>query len=660
MQLRAVPAKGTSPFSERLVFGVCNGFALWTLCSHAVVLAGGTLGGLIGVFAFAASVVATGAYRFRDRVHTYGADAPEPPLRRSLTPARYSILAVAWVCAAFAPSFLGAIALWALLVVVLAVAAWFWIGTETPFTTLPDESRNLELGLFALGFACAAYGLIVHRPDADDAFYINLAVAAVDHPELPLLARDTLHGLFDLPIHLATYRVHSFELLNGAVSWLTGFPAIRVFHWGATTVGSFFVPLAFAALFRRLTPKYWLWATLALVVVLAAPGETHRWYGNFAFVRIWQGKGIFLFVFLPLIWLAGIRFAREPDLRGWLCLASAQIAALGCSANALWAAPVAAVIGMSTSFRPSLGDLRIFGVGLIASLYLIVAGLIVKSSTTASIPELNQTFASGEQLQYALNVVFGRDRLYLFGVGTIFVAWSAAPGNSLGRRFALIAPLAVLLVLFNPFLDSFVRSNFTGASYWRIAWALPAPVLMTLVLIAPLRLTPRLGVRSAQALTVVFIALFAIAIPRYSGFSTQNGVRVSIPTLKVPNAYLWAASLNQIAPNKSVVAPPAVSTWVPTFHDSAYPMEVRFYLKHLRDRLSDIAFRDRQLMTRFVDGHADQSDAAQIFERGLDLYEIEAVCLRHGATLESARKILRRAGFHRRIPGSDAEIWARS
>ncbi|MEO2005776.1 MAG: DUF6077 domain-containing protein, partial [Candidatus Poribacteria bacterium] len=344
----ATPAKETLPLSERIVLGVCAGFALWTLCTNTVVAAGGTLTTLIGLFALAGTVTGIIAFRYRDRGHPKTPDVPEPTTREPLGRTQQVALATAFGGAAVVSSFLGPIALWALLVVALAVAAWLWVWPETSAVTQPASHPALELGLFALGFACALYALLIHRPDADDAFYINLAVAAVDHPDLPLLARDTLHGRFDLPIHLAVYRLHSYELLNGAVSWLTGFPAIRVFHWGAASVGAFLVPLAFAALFRRLTPKHWLWATFALVIVLAAPGETHRWYGNFAFVRIWQGKGIFLFVFLPLIWLAGIRFALQPNPRRWLALAAAQIAALGCSSTALWAAPVAALIAMST------------------------------------------------------------------------------------------------------------------------------------------------------------------------------------------------------------------------------------------------------------------------------------------------------------------------
>ena len=78
------------------------------------------------------------------------------------------------------------------------------------------------------------------------------------------------------------------------------------------------MPLAYAKLFRLLTPRWWLWSVGVLIVILVAAGETHRWYGNFAFVRIWQGKAVFLSVALPLIYAYGLRFAVQPTMRGWI------------------------------------------------------------------------------------------------------------------------------------------------------------------------------------------------------------------------------------------------------------------------------------------------------------------------------------------------------
>jgi hypothetical protein len=71
------------------------------------------------------------------------------------------------------------------------------------------------------------------------------------------------------------------------------------------------------------------------------------------------------------------------------------------------------------------------------------------------------------------------------------------------------------------------------------------------------------------------------------------------------------------------------------------------------------AYRDRQVMMRFADGIDEHPQAAAIFERGLDLYDVRAACIRNSETLAQAREILRRNGFSKRMQGTDFEIWAR-
>ena len=108
-----------------------------------------------------------------------------------------------------------------------------------------------------------------------------------------------------------------------------------------------------------------------------------------------------------------------------------------------------------------------------------------------------------------------------------------------------------------------------------------------------------------------------------------------------------------------VVAPELVSAWIPIDHDHAYPMVVRSYPNPLRERVGEIAYRDRVLMTRFADGDLEHPRAAAIFERGLELYDVQAVGIANSEHLGSAREILRRAGFVKRIQATDLEIWAR-
>jgi MFS family permease len=501
----------------------------------------------------------------------------------------------------------------------------------------------------------------VHRPDADDAFYANVAVAAVEHPELPLLARDTLHGRFDLPVHLPSYRLHSYEVAVAALSLLTGIAALPLFHLVAGPLAALFVPLAHASLFRLLAPRVWLFATAVLVLVLAAPGETHRWYGNFAFVRMWQGKAILLSIAAPWIAALALRFALAPSRIGWLRLAAAQIAAIGASASALWLAPALSLAAMASVLRPGVRDLRVLGLGALASAYPIAAALAQKSAMLERAPHLAERFAPGEQLASALTTALGEATLLRVGIAALFVAW-ACWGRGLARRYAIALPLAVTLVLLAPWADALVRANVTGPSYWRALWALPVPILIALVIAAPLQ-WERAGAPRPQALAAAaaLALLFAVVVPQSYGFSAENHARLGWPGLRVPaHAFAWAERINALAPGERVVAPRSISIWIPTLPHPAFPLAVRSYLSPLRELIGETAYRDRNVMTQLAGGSRTHPEAEAIFARGLELYDVAAVCLRNGSGPAPAlRAILHAEGYRRRAMGTQVELWVR-
>ncbi|MFI5217442.1 MAG: DUF6077 domain-containing protein [Candidatus Limnocylindria bacterium] len=572
-----------------------------------------------------------------------------------------------------------AVALWHWTVATLGAAALALLLLEVPHEEAPARGPRLELALLALALSAAAYALVAHRPDADDAFYVNLAVAAVDAPAEPLLAADTLHGVAGLPLHLPIYRVHSFELANAALSFLSGAPTIQVFHFGAAALAAFLVPIAHARLFRLLTPKHWLAAVATLVVVLAAAGETHRWYGNFGFVRIWQGKSLQLFVFTPLVYAYAMQFALRPGLARWGLLAAAQIAALGSSSAALWAAPAAGAIGLCSALPPSRRGLKLFAVGLLASGYVLGAGWIAKgwmdADAASQQPAVSQQEVRdkeladlaldrpGVRLEQALGLVLGDSRLRRIALAGVLIAWAASSG-ALARRFALAAPLAVALVLLHPAASSWVVANVTGESYWRALWALPVPILMALSLVAPLEVAAAGRRRSPpRAAWALLLGAFALLAPGIRGPSSANGVRLAWPSLKVePTAHAWAAELSASVPPGSVVAAPGdVGVWLPTFHQRVHPLLVRdLYLAPYRAQLGDPSIQLRVWMTAIAGGERTGPDAGRLFRGGLERFQVRGVCLRVTPGVEATREALRAAGFRRSREDDEHEIWVRS
>jgi hypothetical protein len=656
--------------SGRLCDATAAGFALWTLCCHAVVVAGGSLDHLIAAFAVVGAGI--GFLWLRGRGNARAEEAsPVPGDERTgprRTALRWATLALGCVTALTLSPEQHPVALWWIVVASLGVAAATQVVLVPPQRIAASRSRGLELTLWGIAGACAWVALGVHRPDLDDSFYINVAVAAADDPGRALFSGDTLLGVAGLPLHMPAHRLHSYELWNGAVSRLTRIPALYVFHWLAAAFVALLIPLSHARLFRELTPKHWIWSVAACVVVLLAAGETHRSYGNFAFVRSWQGKAIFLFVFMPLVYSYAIRFALRPTLNAWLLLAAAQIGALGCSSTAVWAAPAGALTALCCGIRPTRRGVTTFALGALASGYVLLAGSLLRGELQPMLaPEIRE-FAAGAQFDSALTHVFGTSALLQFGVATLIVAWACC-ARDLGRRFATLLPLAMFVVLLNPYWDRFVSANVTGPSFWRAMWALPVPALMALVLTAPLQFDFNRSARTASRVAcVALLALFALGVPRYATFSADNGgagglgIWTGMPAPKIPPALLtWSRMLHEAVPSGAIVVAPAnVSVWNPLFHARTHPLQARrLYLQRHAAVLGADDANERMLMTRFVGGENGWTDARTGFRDGLDRFSVAGVCLRDSEFAQTARDVMQEAGFIRSVEGPRYEIWVR-
>ncbi len=661
----------SAPLSELICDATTIWFGVWTVCTHAVLAAGGSLQQLLIAFPLAMAAVAVGIRRAMHRAEEPATtDTPAEPGRTRL---RWSLqftgLAAGIGGVAFAATGGGVAAFWWSTVALLAFAAATFLLAERPVAESPVCGRKRELALWGMALVCVVVALVVHRPDYDDAFYVNVAVAAADFPEHALLAGDTLHGVENLPLHMPAHRIHSYELWNGALSYLTGVKAIFLFHWFSAALFAALVVLAHAKLFRQLVPRVWPWAVAALLVVLIGVGETHRWFGNFGLVRIWQGKGIYLFVFMPLVYSYAIAFALRPSTTRWLLLAAAQTAAVGCSSSAIWAAPVGALMAMCCVLRPTPTGLFRLAIGALTSSYVFTVGLLLKQKLQPMLAPMIEEHAFGSQLDNALKLTLGTENLLIFGLAAMLLAWAVSP-RGLAQRFAIALPLAAWLVLLNPYMDRWVGSNLTGPSYWRAMWSIPIPILMVLLLIAPLHVgrTPRHRVLSRAAFALGCIAFLSF-VPEFSAISERNvgagtvGIRIGRPRRKVPDdLYRWASALNHSVPEGSfVVAPPDIGMWIPTMHHHSHPLQVRkLYLSRQRRNLGDEDVDLRMLMTQYVGGGAEQvPHASADFEKGLEKYAISGVILRNSGRAVEARRILEKSRFSRKLHSVSYELWVR-
>lgn len=665
---------------QRLCNGLCNGvvvaLATWTVAANATVFLGGGIDVLLGsaVVAFAALALARSALRRRAEAQPEPAtsEAPEPGPGR---PVRIAAGATAVLIVGAYAATESTTLLWAGMLVLGAIA-WVVDARRTPDWPSPAAGRADGLLLVLLCAVCLVGTVLANRPDRDDAFYVNLAVWAVDHPREPLIARDTLHGVPDVPLALPVYRVHSIELLSAAASRITGLPVLHFAHVVWPALFSLLVPLSFARLCRLLVPDRWLACTAAALLFLLCAGESHFAYGNFALTRLHQGKVVFLVVLLPLLLAYALEFARAPDLRRWLRLAAVQIAAVGCSASALWIAPSAAGLALlaATPLRfdraGGLATLRVLATGVLASGYVLALGLALRPGVEAAFRDaaiaLPSTALPGATLVHeALRQVIG---VGPFGAATllgVLAAWPLATTTAL-RRFTAVFLFAFGLVFANPALASWLATHVTGApTHWRVLWLLPAPLLVATSLTAAL-----VWLRSPRAAGIAIstgLALALLVVSRETAFSAANGVRFPAAGWRVPAAEGAAARAiaRHAEPGSVVLAAEDVASWLPVLHRHPTPLFTRKdYLPLLIPALGKEEVTRRLNLLRLASNRSIPPRAAELLGHAIVQDDLRVVCLVESVSRRAGlRETLFAAGFapaegEGRVEGY--EIWVRT
>ena len=504
------------------------------------------------------------------------------------------------------------------------------------FSLRPPNSGSKEIALFALAASLSVLAaLVAHRPDPDDSHFIGMIVSVLDRPDAPMFTYESIRGMVLLPL----YRVYSLEPLNALMAYITGWEPITVAHLILPPLFGFLSVCAAAMFFRILLKDTWAWALLALVLVLMAARQTHWMYGNFAFVRMFQGKSVFVTMMVPLIAAYAVEFFLRPRFATWALLALAQVCAVGLTVNALYGAPLAAGLALAGCWRPSRMMTRRLALGLLASFYPLAMGLmlkrqveLIKSRLAAEVLEL--AGSSSLPLGDALSGVFGHGLTMWLWLAALIGTW-ALFGDPARRRWMLGVVFIFALVFMNPWLDKLWVTNLTGPDLnWRLFWVLPLPAWLAVLL------TSTRKVSFGRRFPLIGFLFFAAALGIFSYIATerftnvlQGHLEIRTPDLKVPrNAYATTRLLVKLAgQEESVLAPEEISAWVPTFRKHPYPIAARrLYLEKQIALFSASTSRRKEMERRlalldYVSGKARRPESAALLEKSLREMQIRVV-----------------------------------
>jgi len=561
-------------------------------------------------------------------------------------------------------------------VALLACALFLWREFRTPArASAPVRSRNLDGLLIALCAICALVTATAHRGDADDAFYVNLVVAAVDHPDAPLLARDTLHGYDGVAMSMPVFRVLSIEIFEAVIARLSGWSAITVAHVLIPPLLAFLMPLAYARLLRLLAPKDWPWLLVCVIAYLLFVGDGELGYGPFAFLRMQQGKAMLLHVGVPLLASYGLEFGRSPTWRAWLKLALAQVAAVGLSSTALWLAPAVAGLAAASAV-PGVArahvatSMRTLALTLLSSLHPLGIALFMRGETERLFEEAvhrmeSLGYAGGQLMAWSLDSVVGSgidEKLALFA-GVAVLGTASTP---LFRRFAALFGAAFLLFFWSPITGPLVASHVTGPdTFFRVFWLLPIPIFTAAVLTSPLEFSSeRLPRWLAIFTALLLVTLFFVLAPGTHTLSSANGVRFATPGPKAPPLPLEVAReiARHAGPNDRVLAPGSVARWLPLLHRHPYPLVVRdLHIDLLHPLLGEEEIHRRLVLSRLVAGEANPPNKGVLLAEAIERYPLAAVCLSGPALAwPELRRVLLDSELESQYRSGPFEVWARA
>ncbi len=450
----------------------------------------------------------------------------------------------------------GSLATLAYIIVLLGqMPAWSWypVFGLALLMTGPAIMRRLHhrphwsgwcSALLLLCLLAAAVNLFTLRPDADDFSFFHRALVAAQNLAAPLALGDTAHDVAGLPSLSPFHALTSYEVTAALLARLLGLPPLATTILGFASFAAALLPPAYFLLLRVAGHAGWpaLVGTAAALAWLLLAGDTHRDWGNFTLLRIWQGKCLLIALHLPLCLLYTLRFLKHGRRADLLRLHLVAISGIGLSGSALflipWTAAIASIGYLAASLCRQPGIRR---AAAAAAAILLPAGIVALLPALGLLPVLGDTnvWQQGTHDPAALLGTVVTHDTWLYA-GLYCLAWLAAPQRLIPAALLLGGGISALLLLVPPIAPLLVDIVLPSA-YWRFAYTFPIPFLAGLALAG---LTCRLAPSYPPLMRLAALALAVAAILTSLTHKTpalQPGLLVLPQGAKFPRAMLHDA-----------------------------------------------------------------------------------------------------------------------
>jgi putative flippase GtrA len=553
-------------FVEAVPYVAVIFFGAFTLLYDIFLLFGLSFAGLLRFMPYFSTAVALSAWiwypgRYRRACGAVTADADSPPAK---TAAPLPVMACAfgitllWPISGFwTPTWLGGV----------CMLLFFWFREKRIPRTVDAQHLTLNRADFLwLCTAAALYAvlaLVVKRPDADDATFTGIAVHLLSNPAEALFMSDPMfHG--EKFAHRAQF-FESFHALTAVLAYFFRISPAVAAHYVLAPAAAALFPLVWGIFFLRLGLPPRRIMPFLLVCGLAF-AQTHASFGNFTYVRFFQGKALLANILIPYIYIQ-VHDICAKRLRGDAArMLLVGAAAFGCSFSSVFIVPQTLCIA-ALAHHPEYSLKKSARLLLPAISYGLALGLIFVFRQSQELKTALE-IANEQDMPLLLSHVFGNVQSYLF-LFFLLCAWTFLDEADARGKF-LLATILWWGIPLNPLLPVVLNKVIAPAIVWREMWIIPFWGVVALGLSGFVEqtarvLAPRLRLGRTGAMRFV-AGCFLLSMLPFANLRPSNIERLGVDAVWFPVRYaeILAAVEKYLEGKMTIMGPADVSEWLTT------------------------------------------------------------------------------------------------
>ena len=509
----------------------------------------------------------------------------------------------------------------------VTVAVWLLFFKQWTAQISKYDTKAL-LVLVGLGVIGSIIVLIVNRPDDDDFYYVPNAIFYLQNPKA--LMGFNIHYLFSSHEPFASFfwaTANAYEYMQAIVAFGFHLRFLDVYYFIMPALAGFFIPMALYLAIVHFSDDTLsaVIGTLVTIGVILALGETHRTFGNFSFVRIFQGKAILLSLGIPLFVAFSMNYFAQPTYKTGLGLLFLATGLVGLSSSAIFMLPaLACVLALAYVISTRRYPLTRL-VGYFACLaYVVAVALYVfffwKLGLDNASPA-NQGWPTTFLGHVNFFVKAKAPLTPIALIGSTLLSAFVLSGRH--RQFLLTWALASVVLFLNPISATFLIRYVTSANaYWRLFYIYPFPIMAGMIA-ATLYKHLSYGWPAKRLAVVLATSILLVGFLFLSPTSVFYQQDLGRPTYKLLLHNLrQATTITQITPAGVMLAPESIAGIVAML-DARFPQirvridAERTWLPSLEEANARIAASD------YLDG------------KGGDFSDLQTIVKLYGNTIRS-------------------------